>query len=258
MEKDYKAIEEKAHSLLAEQDYTEAYKLFKEAGNHHRNKKAYKEASICFASAASCWSIKSGEKTFFESAVLYDLAAKEAEKCFDFEYASLLYKHAAINYERDREFLNFSDSFYNSKETMRRFLLLSLVRTKKTEHIVRGDEVSGVTGSVRAFILWLMLTMSWLVWGHGERPWRTLGTSLLITVACASLYSLGLVVNNGRLIHPSFFEALYMSSITMATVGYGDYTPFGPLRIVAMIEAFCGIIILPLFLVGLARKYLRE
>ena len=46
-------------------------------------------------------------------------------------------------------------------------------------------------------------------------------------------------------------------SLTFSTVGYGDITPVGLTRLVAMLEVLSAIFIVPLFIVGLSRKYLR-
>jgi hypothetical protein len=45
--------------------------------------------------------------------------------------------------------------------------------------------------------------------------------------------------------------------VTFTTVGYGDIIAVGFNKAVAMLEAFCGIFIMPLFIIGLSRKYLR-
>ena len=42
----------------------------------------------------------------------------------------------------------------------------------------------------------------------------------------------------------SFWTALYFSSVTTSTLGYGDYAPVGVSRIVATVQAFLGMIII--------------
>ncbi|RLG31422.1 hypothetical protein DRN98_06575, partial [Methanosarcinales archaeon] len=110
------SLEKQAVLLLEEGKLEEAFEAFKLAAKVYRKEGNHKGASLCFASAASCWTKKIGEKSFYNAARMYELAAKEALISGDPEYASLLYKYAAINYERDGEYLNFSDCFYRSKE----------------------------------------------------------------------------------------------------------------------------------------------
>jgi len=55
----------------------------------------------------------------------------------------------------------------------------------------------------------------------------------------------------------SWGEALYFSAVTFTTVGCGDFLPLGWVRGVSVAEAFCGVALMPLFLIGLARRYLR-
>ena len=130
MQDNPQVIEEKANALLAEEKYHEAYRLFKKAAGLYRKNKNLRQSAFCSAMAASCWSIRSGEKRFNNAAILYENAARDAEACRDLEYASLLYKQAAINHERDRELINLSDCLYSSKECYRKFLVRRLFNAK--------------------------------------------------------------------------------------------------------------------------------
>jgi hypothetical protein len=53
------------------------------------------------------------------------------------------------------------------------------------------------------------------------------------------------------------FESFYMSITTYTTLGYGDYLPMGWTRGIVAVEALSGIILTPLFLIALTRRYLR-
>jgi len=64
-------------------------------------------------------------------------------------------------------------------------------------------------------------------------------------------------MKSAALFKPDLFDSLYFSVVTFTTLGYGDITVSGLLRIVVICEAFCGIFIMPLFIVALSRKYLR-
>jgi tetratricopeptide (TPR) repeat protein len=249
--------EAQAHEYLSQGEFERAFSLFKEAAHIYKAKGRHKQAALCFSSAASCWSKKCGESAFYNSALLYEEAAKQSEISFDPEYAALLYKYAAINYERDGEFVNFSDCFYRSKECYRKYLTYLFIAPGRIHHIVRAEPEKGVRAKAKHIFSWLALTFSYLVWGHGERPARILFFAIAIIFLSAVFYIRGGLLKGGEFFHPQFFEALYFSAITFTTVGYGDITPLGLSMGIGVIEAFCGIFVMPLFIVALSRKYLR-
>lgn len=257
MDKEPKLLEQKAYEFLSQEKFYEAFVAYQKAANIYKRGKNYKQAALCFASAASCWSKKSGEKTFYNAAVSYEAAAMQADKSGDLEYASMLYKYAAINYERDREFISFSDCLYSSKECYRRFLTYRIINPKKIHPIARSKEEKGIRGFIRHLFLWIALTFSYLVWGHGERPLRTFYAGIAVVFLSAVLYSQAYLLKGGGVFKAHFWEAFYFSVVTFTTVGYGDITPIGFTKLVVTIEAFCGLFIIPLFVIGLSRKYLR-
>ena len=209
MDKEPKILEREAYSFLSQEKHEEAFGLFARAAKIYRDQGNRKQSTLCFASAASCWSKKSGEKTFHNAAISYEEAAKEAVRCRDLEYASMLYKYAAINHERDGDLLNFSDCFYLSKEYYRNFLTYSLVSPNKIDAITKTAEEKGIKGFFKRAFLWLMLTFSCIIWGHGERPARTLFTGILVVFLSAALYGFGYLVRGGVIIRPDFLEAFY-------------------------------------------------
>ena len=174
------------------------------------------------------------------------------------EYASLLFRQAAVNYERDMEFASFSECFYDSRECLRRFLFRSLITRKEIHYIgISGIKKKGSYGILKRLGLFIFLTLSSLIWGHGERPHRTFYSAILLISLSAILYTFGQLVNNTAFFKPNLFQAFYFSVVTFTTVGYGDITASGFTKIIACLEAFCGIFVIPIFIVGLSRKYLR-
>jgi hypothetical protein len=55
----------------------------------------------------------------------------------------------------------------------------------------------------------------------------------------------------------SFTEALYFSGISFTTIGYGDISPIGFIRYIAIMEGLIGVILSGAFLVSLTRKYIE-
>ena len=214
IDKEAKILEEEAYAFLYQEKFNEAYHLFRKAGDIYRDKNNHKQSAICLAAAASSWGIKSGEKTFYNSAISYEEAAKEAQRAGDFEYASILYKYAAINYERDMEFVNFSECFYYSKESYRRFLTYLLLNPHRIHPIAKSEEEKGIKAFVKRIFNWLALSFSCIIWGHGERPSHTLYFGSLIVLISAYLHTFGYLLRDSIPFKPNLFQALYFSIIT--------------------------------------------
>ncbi|MBF0494851.1 MAG: two pore domain potassium channel family protein, partial [Candidatus Omnitrophica bacterium] len=183
--------------------------------------------------------------------------AKEAETHFNYEYAATLYKQAAIYYERDGEFTHYAECFYEAKESNRKALGYLFLKSRK-HHVAQGSrDFNAFLATLKLVLKWCLLTASYLIWGHGEKPTRTLLVSMSVILSASILFSFCSLAKNGVPFIPNYFDALYLSVVTFATIGYGDITPLGPAKLVAMAEAFGSMFLLPLFLVGFSRKYLR-
>jgi hypothetical protein len=254
---DIKAKEEAAQRLLAEHAYQEAAEVFAEVGQMYREVGEHQTSAMCIASAASCWTLHLGEKTYYHAAKLYKTAAQEAEEAHNLEYAALMYRHAAICYERDLEYLGFSECFYLSKEFYRRYLCRSLFVPGKDYYAKEKTRRPDSHFTFPHLLQWLALTFSSWLWGHGERPFRTVLFAAMVILGCALLYMQGFVMKAGGVGQLNFLEAVYFSVVTFTTVGYGDIVPLGVNRSIVIAEAFGGLFIAPLFLTGLCRKYLR-
>lgn len=253
MIQDIHSIEKEARILLDKQEYQQASKLFAHAAELYTKNKQHKEAALCFASAASCWQIKAGEQMLtYRAATLYEKAAKEAQVSGNFEFASTFYKQAGMSYERDLEYTAFSECFFRSKECFRKHLGRLLLPSKKTQAKYYFKDW------LKNFVSWSSLSFSSLLWGHGERPQRTIIFACFIILAGALCYTQGYFIKDGAGYKANFPEALYFSMTTLTTfIWYSDLIPQGVSRVIATFEGLCGIFIIPVFITGLCRKYLR-
>ncbi len=254
MFQDAKLTERDAQKLLDEQKFEEAAAVYYRLTKDHQGAGQHHPAAMCLASAASCWARKAGESSFYQAARDYESAAREALLSKEFEYAGMLYKHAAVCYERDKEYLEFSECYFRSKECFRRFNQQSFF----TIHTLREPRLWFDRETYRQFSEWFILSFSSMLWGYGERPHRTVIFGMTLMVLFAVLYMQGSLIDHGAAVKPSFGDALYFSVATFTTSAYGDITPSGANRFIAVGEAYSGLFIVSIFITGLCRKYLRE
>ncbi|WP_124816054.1 potassium channel family protein [Burkholderia cepacia] len=93
--------------------------------------------------------------------------------------------------------------------------------------------------------------INYLAWGFGERPFRSLATSVVAIVVCASIFYFA----RGSTTHDQPITSLYFSIVTFTTLGYGDISQKGSwLQLLSAFEAFGGMVLMGLFLGGFASK----
>ena len=248
--------EREAHQFKSEGKIQEAFSTFDEAAVLYSQSNEHLKAALCFASAASCWNIHTGLQPLGKAATGMHQAAREAMKAASYHYARLRFLDAALLYEKDGDFGNYSACFYESKRAEAK-----LCWTLFAHGLKQGNELSERgNGPERLAALgrWVINSFNFLIWGYGERPFRTFAVAFFLIVVSALAYSFsGQISYQGGVRQISFPEGIYLSVITYTTVGFGDYLPLGWTRAFAMLEALSGIFLAPLFLIGLTRRYLR-
>jgi len=252
------ALERQAHELRSEGKTEEAFAAFDEAATLYQSLKEHLKAALCFASAATCWNIRTGWQPLRNAATRNDHAAHEALKARHYDYACSLFREAALLYEKEGDFENYSHCFWWSQTADAKRSWGIFVHSKMEGGLGASPGDIRWRDRVAAFFRWLLNLFGRLTWGYGERPFRTFSLALCIIVGSALLYSLsGRILHHGKIGPVSFWEALYFSIITYSTVGFGDYLPIGWTRVLAAHEALAGIFLTPLFLISLPRRYLR-
>ena len=68
----------------------------------------------------------------------------------------------------------------------------------------------------------------------------TIVSSSFMIVAFSLIYKNIGLVSNGELIKPNSVDAIYFSAVTFSTLGYGDFAPHAPIRLVAAAQALLG------------------
>ena len=96
-------------------------------------------------------------------------------------------------------------------------------------------------------------SLSYYYWEYGRKPHRIIYISLAIIIVFGFIYWLNsdlisLNTSNGK--HFNFGDSFYFSTITFTTLGYGDLSPTGWLKILSSIEAFSGVINMGFLIAG--------
>jgi len=99
-------------------------------------------------------------------------------------------------------------------------------------------------------------SLSYLYWGYGKKPQNIIYASIFLIVLCGLIYYIFSAQIKPVEEKKNFFDCLYFSVVTFTTLGYGDLSPLGGLRIVSLLEAFFGAINMGFLVAGFARtKY---
>jgi hypothetical protein len=103
----------------------------------------------------------------------------------------------------------------------------------------------------------LWYTALWMLCGYGERPIRTVAVFMFSILAYAGIYTRMTLHGPEGPITGDFLEALYFSTITFTTLGYGDIRPEGLAKLVAGSEALVGLFTVSLFIFVFCRRMVR-
>jgi len=100
---------------------------------------------------------------------------------------------------------------------------------------------------------------------YATQPFRVLVSMFLIYVFFSFVYFFMIKLQFGDLKPafenpeqmPDLILSFYHSAITFLTIGYGDYAPWGVIRIISSFEGFVGLFMMSYFTVAFVRKILR-
>lgn len=113
---------------------------------------------------------------------------------------------------------------------------------------------------------WFRSWASNVVVRYGESPWRVIGSTACIILACALLYPLYGIETEGAVLRyatadvglgQTLLESLYFSIVTFTTLGYGDVQPVGLARVIATSETIAGSALLALLVFVFGRRATR-
>lgn len=127
---------------------------------------------------------------------------------------------------------------------------------KAIEYFIKEHEFKRKRSSGWQFI---SKSISSVYWGYGRKPQRIIWISLFSIIIFAFIYWFNkelITLNNGNPELLSFFDCFYFSTTTFTTLGYGDYSPNGLIRVAATFQALFGVLNIGFLVSGFAtNKY---
>src|SRR6185295_1935455 len=95
-------------------------------------------------------------------------------------------------------------------------------------------------------------SLSYYYWEYGRKPHRIIYLSMGIIIFFGAIYWINSDLISANTINKNFNfgDSLYFSTITFTTLGYGDFSPIGWLKILSAIEAFTGVVNMGFLIAG--------
>ncbi|MDM8162237.1 potassium channel family protein [Labilibaculum sp. K2S] len=95
-------------------------------------------------------------------------------------------------------------------------------------------------------------TLSYYYWEYGRKPHRIIYLSLAIIIVFGLIYWINYDLISANTAYNNFNlgDSLYFSTITFTTLGYGDFSPVGWLKVLSAIEAFSGVVNMGFLIAG--------
>lgn len=99
-------------------------------------------------------------------------------------------------------------------------------------------------------------TLCYYYWRYGNQPQNVIYISMFTILICSLIYYLFPEKIKPIEENKTFLDSFYFSVVTFTTLGYGDLSPIGWIRLVSSFEAFFGAINLGFLIAGFSRtKY---
>lgn len=217
------------------------------------NGKAYNSDLKMITSVGGSFQIDFKDCTFYEvearASSLQNVAYENTYRTFKKVYSDQGDDKKAIEY------------FLLEKDMERQRLRLQIFNYQPRGLFKETKKQKFINQAKHIFFTSLKYVSSWInnrYWGYGRKPIRIVTNSLVFIFLFSLLYYFAQASMNmpSHQSNMTFFDSLYYSTVTFTTLGYGDFTPLGFLRIFASVEAFLGGISLGFLVAGFSNfKY---
>ncbi len=132
-----------------------------------------------------------------------------------------------------------SEHYYLEKKYERKSFL-HVKENYRNQYYKRGDRIWTITIRIAFLFRYAGSGFLNILWGYGERPSRV----IYVSIATILLFATGYCYLPGASLqtHHNFSNALYFSTVTFTTLGYGDISQTsGLLKLLSCLEALLGL-----------------
>jgi len=208
---------------------------------------------------ANDWSI-AGQKSQninhnVQAKIYFIRAGKLYSQCY-------MYKEAAEHFKKAIALTNYKkNDDSNEKNEYKKLLVDCRLQYERSGQNQEAAEIFIIENDIstdesRWYIKPLMKLFKYTAL-YGESPSRVAVTALLVTVISIAIYYICGISDGEKNITGELGTSTYFAIVTFTTLGYGDYSPEGFVRVVATLQAFLGLLLTSLFMVTLVRKFSR-
>ena len=181
---------------------------------------------------------------------------------FNFEYtAKYIQDHYFPTREKIKKLFAYVANFAQHPISNIRGELKNLVsfmaknKEKKMGNVSRKELSKALWFYIKYPIKYFWSTILKYLYGWGEWPWLIFGWCAVTIFTFSGFYYLwGVIATKDGTLVKSYLAKLYFSGVTFTALGYGDYSPVGRARILAVFESFLGIFLIALFVFSFARR----
>jgi hypothetical protein len=128
------------------------------------------------------------------------------------------------------------------------------IKLSQNLKIAEFDFVKDKTKGIRKYLM----SLDRFYWGYGQKPKRLIYFALITILGLGVFYSFFPNSFNNTLTYKCYFQtlynSLYFSVVTFTTLGFGDISPTGFLKILSGIEALFGVLTFGFLIAGLTKN----
>lgn len=172
-----------------------------------------------------------------------------------YETVSDNYKRFRILYQANGLRREASEAYYKERLYEMRYNWGSLDLLESFSYLWKRNidyGLSSIKYNFQKLIKSISDSVSYLIWGFGERPLRIVSSSFLVLTTYALIY----FFSNIDKLHHDIVNSYYLSIVTFTTLGFGDITPMSnnSYKLIVGSEALIGAFCMGLLVAGYANK----
>lgn len=142
------------------------------------------------------------------------------------------------------------ERFFELKNCISSIDFLESLSFIKRKHFIRA--LFSLKSNIKIVAKSITNSISYLIWGFGEKPLRILTTAMIVILTFSAIYYFSDLIK----LNHDFINSIYLSIVTFTTLGFGDITPIDSdkYKLIVSSEALLGVFLMGLLIAGYANK----